>query len=356
MKKDGFVSMTLVYTFLILFLFLMLAVLSAYTQQNKFISAINQKIDLTINTPDKYDHCYYSGGQEWTFDYTGNEQIFIAECTGYYQIELWGAQGGKGNGINIGGKGAYTSGEIRLEKGTQLHVYVGQSPTVSTTTCSSNLETNETINNAAFNGNMVGSCSGGGGATDVRLEGGQWSYPKSLRSRIMVAAGGGGAYYSGSGYTGGDAGGIIGYSGVGGSEPGLGGYQTSTSYGMGANGYSSGGGGYYGGAGGGTSSNGGGGSSYISGHKGCVASASDLTTTPRLDSTNNTVCSEPTTDIVCSYHYSDLVFRNTKMIDGKGKIWTTSAGNVVNMPTHDGTGIMTGNSGNGYAKITFISE
>ena len=37
MKKQGFVSMTLVYTFLVLFLFLMLAVLNAYTQQNKFL-------------------------------------------------------------------------------------------------------------------------------------------------------------------------------------------------------------------------------------------------------------------------------------------------------------------------------
>ena len=45
------------------------------------------------------------------------------------------------------------------------------------------------------------------------------------------------------------------------------------------------------------------------------------------------------------------------MIDGKGYEWTTEVGTEeVGMPTHDGTGTMTGNAGNGYAKITFIEE
>ncbi len=349
MKKQGFVSMTLVYTFLVLFLFLMLAVLNAYTQQNKFLQAIDEHINVSVTTPNKYDYCPYAGGQEWVFDYTGKEQTFVTGCTGNYKIELWGAQGGKGTSINIGGKGAYTSGEIKLEKDTRLHVYVGQYPTVAASNCvASN-------NNAAFNGNISGTCSGGGGATDVRLEGGQWSNPNSLRSRIMVAAGGGGAYYSGTNYTGGAGGGLYGYSGVGGSNTGVGGHQTSSSYGMGAIATSAGGGGYYGGEGG-NASNAGGGSSFISGHKGCVASASELTTTPRLDS-NGVQCLENTNDIVCSYHYSGLRFINTVMIDGNGYKWTTSkSASVVNMPTHDGSSTMVGNSGNGYAKITFLSE
>ena len=45
------------------------------------------------------------------------------------------------------------------------------------------------------------------------------------------------------------------------------------------------------------------------------------------------------------------------MIDGNGYKWTTSkSASVVNMPTHDGSSTMVGNSGNGYAKITFLSE
>ncbi len=351
MKKNGFISMTMVYTFLVLFLFLMLAVLNAYTQKNKFLQAINDKINLTIDTPNKYDYCSYSSGQIWDFNYTGNEQTFIVECSGKYKIELWGAQGGKKGttAAVIAGYGAYTSGEINLEKGTRLYVYVGQKPTNYFTSC------NDANNNYAFNGNIGGSCVGGGGATDVRLEGGQWSYPKSLRSRIMVAGGGGGAYYSGSG---GSAGGLIGYTATGGTgESGSGGRQSSNSFGIGVNlnATSSGGGGYYGGEGG-ISSNGGGGSSFISGHKGCIASSSVLTTTPRLDSNGNQ-CTEGTSDIVCSYHYSGKIFENTVMIDGTGYAWTDAKGSVQQMPSPDGTTIIqSGNTGDGHAKITFLSE
>lgn len=54
MNKKGFISMTLVYTFLILFLFLMLGVLNAYAEKNKFLQAIDDKIDLRFTTP-KYN-------------------------------------------------------------------------------------------------------------------------------------------------------------------------------------------------------------------------------------------------------------------------------------------------------------
>lgn len=45
------------------------------------------------------------------------------------------------------------------------------------------------------------------------------------------------------------------------------------------------------------------------------------------------------------------------MIDGTGCKWTTSkTSDCSGMPTHDGTGTMTGNEGNGYAKITLINS
>ena len=47
-KKNGFISMTLVYTFLILFMFLMLAILRTYTEKDKFLQAINAQIDNDI--------------------------------------------------------------------------------------------------------------------------------------------------------------------------------------------------------------------------------------------------------------------------------------------------------------------
>lgn len=48
-NKKGFVSMTLVYTFLILFLFLMLSVLNSYSFKNKYLEAIENKIKDDIN-------------------------------------------------------------------------------------------------------------------------------------------------------------------------------------------------------------------------------------------------------------------------------------------------------------------
>ena len=48
-NKNGFVSMTLVYTFLILFLFLMLSVLNSYSFKNKYLEAIDDKIKDDIN-------------------------------------------------------------------------------------------------------------------------------------------------------------------------------------------------------------------------------------------------------------------------------------------------------------------
>lgn len=49
-KKNGFISMTLVYTFLILFMFLMLAILRTYTEKDKFLQAINDQIDSDIGS------------------------------------------------------------------------------------------------------------------------------------------------------------------------------------------------------------------------------------------------------------------------------------------------------------------
>lgn len=44
------------------------------------------------------------------------------------------------------------------------------------------------------------------------------------------------------------------------------------------------------------------------------------------------------------------------MIDGAGYNWTTEKGEYTGMPSHDGTTTMTGNAGNGYAKITYLGK
>lgn len=49
-------------------------------------------------------------------------------------------------------------------------------------------------------------------------------------------------------------------------------------------------------------------------------------------------------DVVCSQHYSNKVFSNTEM----------KAGNET-MPNPRAAGDVTGNPGNGYAKVTLLS-
>jgi len=329
-------------------------------------------------------------GIAYEFDYTGSVQKFTAKCPGVYKLEVWGAQGG-GDNNDIGGLGAYTKGDIELVKNTNLYIQVGQAGTYDWTNC----------NDSTYNGGSSGGCmtsfvgGSGGGSTDIRLSSGNWNDFDSLKSRIMVAAGGAGAiYYNDSyHYSGKPGGGLTGTSGVvinlgGPTSHGEAPYAKQTKYDSqyyfsGANRYntltsaengkfgiagkiyynnelkdtgsslygallSGGSGGYYGGASGVDTSSYGGtgssGSSFISGYNGCDAIAESSTE-------NNIVhTNQPN-------HYSGNVFNNAVMIDGAGCNWSTgSATNCgANQPQPDGT-MATGHSGNGYARITYLGE
>ena len=189
----------------------------------------------------------------------------------------------------------------------------------------------------------------GGGATDARLVSGDWDLFNSLKSRIIVAGGGGGnGYWAGNkpgwggGLAGCDAYGKEWYMHPNGVLP-KGGSQTSGgtssytnfngSFGKGGigkgdyDGGGGGGGGYYGGAGGDVD-NGAGGSSFISGYTGCNAIAESST------ESNIVHTGQPN-------HYSGYVFTNGVM----------KAGNEL-MPSPSG-GTETGHTGNGFAKITW---
>ncbi len=310
----------------------------------------------------------YDGPKKWTYDYTGNEQVFTAPVNGTYKFELWGAQGGA---YYQAANGSYVSGELVIKKGEKFYVYVGRTGLDSSST------------DYVFNYGYQNYIKTGGGATDIRLVNGNWDSLSSLVSRIMVAGGGGSQgglnpTDGGSPY-GGSAGGLVGYQGGScitgnitehkgakgatqtsghafGSVPLL---NTGGNYffnNSGGNGYWSGNFYDWVGAGGHNAVSGaGGGSSFISGHTGCVAILSQNSTTPRSDSKGAT-CKDGTTDITCSYHYSNIIFKNTIMIDGEGYSWTTVKGKKTSMPSHDGLSTIVGNNSNGYAKITLISQ
>jgi len=298
-------------------------------------------------------------GKEYDFDYTGSVQTFTAPFTGYYQIECWGASGGRNINTAWGsrywsnfGNGGYSSGIIKLHKDKTIYIYVGQQGCDGTNSAYK-------LTNTSFNGGGAGCGSSdvddgggaGGGATDIRLVNGNWNNFESLKSRIMVAGGGSGSAVIDPSFTaraGGSGGGISAtgsvwkYQNIQISNHSYNATQTTGyKFGIGENGVTAGraggagaGGGYYGGYSSKDSPAGGagGGSGYVSGHEGCDAISEESTESNIIHTGQKN-------------HFSGYIFSNTKLIDGNSSI-----------PTHDGTSTMTGNSGNGYAKITSIRE
>ena len=127
-----------------------------------------------------------------SFDYTNDYQKYIVPEDGYYKIECWGAQGAS-VGTAIGGKGAYTNGIIYLNKDEIIWIYVGEKGKEGTSNGISGIGTSSRCESRLTS--AVGDSGAGGGATDIRLVGGEdytWDNFNSLKSRIMVAAGGGG--------------------------------------------------------------------------------------------------------------------------------------------------------------------
>ena len=248
---------------------------------------------------------------------------------GIYKIILYGAAGGYTTfgKENQPGKGGMVSGFLNLEKYTKLYLYVGGQGTNTSSGDAGEGGYNGGVDGGTDYGSGDCGSAGSGGATDLRIEGGDWNNSVGLRSRIMIAGGGGspGCYsYAGKGGDGGGLEGIQGGNTTSSSasygkivEGGLPGTQKNGShFGYGEKGEDgeeslrseaggSGGGGYWGGFGGSNSINntasgsgGGGGSSFISGHPGCYA----------IDINGN-----PTDSNI---HYSKIRFYNTKMETG----------------------------------------
>ena len=320
------------------------------------------------------------------FNYTGNEQTLVMPYTGYYKLEVWGAQGGGGEVVSIpgfytktagrGGYGAYAVGVSSLNKNSMVYVSVGGQGSMC------KMVGGPCYNSGGYNGGgyalstgptIAGggqATSGGGGATHIAISSGLLANLSSNKTAVLIAGAGGGgggevplSVNIGRGI-GGDGGGIAGVDGYddspvgvgvwkigrGGAYCGLGASQTAgNGNGHGANssyinynvglgyfghggehpsaieccGNSGGGAGWYGG---GASlrghGGGGGGSSYI-GSSSLVSGAGI---------TKHMTCFECTTS-------SD---NNTK---------TNSNSNVSGTATADYS-----KTGNGYAKITYLGE
>ena len=265
---------------------------------------------------------------------------FTTPVAGDYMIECWGAQGS--NMLDkVGGKGGYCKGTVKLPNRT-IYIYVG----AQSGGFGGGGVTLDSERDAHFGND-------GGGATDIRLvKGSTYKEFNSLKSRILVAAGGGGANHRNTvgedpqwGQGDGGYGGLNGGDGLrddntmswtsanleficlcyGASQTSGGKYLRSrrnssgkfesfsdeVQY-VGKFGYAAttpatfvqtgGGGGYYAGGSGGHVG-GSGGSSFISGYPGCDAITES--------STENAIFHTKQPN-----HYSGLIFTDTQMIDG----------------------------------------
>jgi len=265
------------------------------------------------------------GGYEKNVGYTGTCTTFIVPYSHDYQLETWGAQGGRG-----GGRGGYSVGTVYLNKGDVLYLCAGGSG-----------------DNGGFNGGGTSRAGYGGGASDVRIG------TNSVYARILIAGGGGGHGSDGCAF-GGVGGGLNGGGKNGQGSCGTnagGGTQTQGgTYGVtggargnigkfavGAVGPNSGGG-YYGGGGGGGfygggsgatagwSSGGGGGSGFI------------------YDEDSYTMVTDLLSETFGGGKWlvsEDYLLKNAQSLNGS-----------ESFPNTAHTGNETGHAGNGYIKVS----
>ena len=301
---------------------------------------------LTTTTEDNY---VFNG----IYDYSSGVQTVPIEVSGYYYLQVWGAQGGSYNEeIAPGGNGGYSKGYIYLNAGDTLYINTGGKGGYGTSN-SSTATSGGGVNGGGSAGYRGGA---GGGATDIRIN------QNDLYSRVIVAGGGGGSFYQSSsiyalGGAGGGATGVAGehynssyayYSGKGGTQTaggsggtaeekayygnagvfGIGGntgtrYQSTSIYSNGAGGggwYGGGAAGHYNGETNNRYAGGGGGSGYVY--------------------TESTASSYPNGCLLNDSYYLTNA--------------SAHAGNTAFESTTGGT--ETGHEGNGYAKVTYVGQ
>ena len=296
------------------------------------------------------------------YNYTCEEEVktFVAPVTGDYVLEAWGAQGGS-TSTNVsgsktipaieGGRGGYSYGKIHLNAGDEIYVVVGcEGKELKDSPIDTTIAGGYNGGGLALSDGTTNYQGSGGGATHFAINqnlGVLENYDNDQNDVLVVAGGGGGSYsslgiyyYSYGGYGGGILGGTadtyylnslrknaviknsyIYYNGF--KIPGA----DQTSHVNGAY--------YYGTFGHGTDAvknltgkDGGAGGGWYGGNKlSYTSGVGGMAGSGGSGHVNTTLLTEG----------------------------NTIAGNV-NIPTHDGTSYMIGNTGDGYARISILNN
>ena len=149
----------------------------------------------------------HSGNAEIT--YSGDEELYIANETATYILEVWGAQGGNGNTFT-GGLGGYSYGEIDLNAGDVLYVNVGGKG--KTATYGNGVSGGYNGGGSAYANQNGAQYGAGGGASHIATKSGVLADLSSYQSDVLIVGGGGGGagYYGSGGCDGADGGGLVG--------------------------------------------------------------------------------------------------------------------------------------------------
>ncbi|BCS85846.1 hypothetical protein prwr041_17390 [Prevotella herbatica] len=128
------------------------------------------------------------------FNYTGAVQSFTIPLYGTSKLEVWGAQGGS-TGISAsytGGLGGYSYGNTFFSKDKNVYIYVGGAGVGATDMYQSLTGGYNGGGNVTGNNSVNHYTSSGGGATHIANIPGLLSTLNSNRSAIFIVAGGGG--------------------------------------------------------------------------------------------------------------------------------------------------------------------
>lgn len=154
LNNKGFAISTVVYGLCIMGILIVMIVMRSMAANRTNQKAISESIENELNRLSKTEIRLQAVPSELS---GGSLSKIVIPDSGWYKIELWGAQGGNGTG----GLGAYTSGIIHLNSGDVLYYHKGMMT------------------------------PDGGESTDIRLVDGGYDELNSYETRIMVAAGGG---------------------------------------------------------------------------------------------------------------------------------------------------------------------
>ena len=150
------------------------------------------------------------------YPYQATAYTKTIEVTGYYKLQVWGAQGGSYDTTYAGGKGGYSVGVVQLFKNDIIYIHTGGEGPSSGTSTTGYLAGGTNGGGASYSGSTTYLSSSGGGASDIRIK--PSTAPAATNydtyyARVITAGGGGGAgsYNAsnlfGGGYGGGASGG-----------------------------------------------------------------------------------------------------------------------------------------------------